>query len=286
MNAYTNSSKNPDRSKRMTLSPSRSCRQILLGACAAVAVWLPGMSRAAVVLQDQFDYSTNAALQANWTSLSGNAPTMVLSNTAVAGEPFASLGNGVIQRSLLESVDNFTLTMDLISSQTSRRQTVGVFDASGRNGYTFSIDSNYLVIRETAIPLDQALTWQNYNTYSTAITGSGISGNSGYFPPLYVTPGLVNFLPASPTSETPMTTFAFSLSEGGAIDLYANGTHIFTGSDTTLTSFSSVVIVGMDWGYFNNLTVEAIPEPTTALLVSASAAGFLLRRRQVGLRRK
>lgn len=286
MNTHRNSPVIQAVSQKWTLPFSGRGRQIVFGLCAAAAVCLPSMSRATVVLQDAFDYSTDAALRANWATLSENSPFMVSSSTAIAGAPFASLGNGVIQRSLLETISNFKLTIDLISSNNQARQTVGVFDASGRNGYTFAIDTNYLLIRKVSIPVDQGQTWWNYNAYASDLAAaSGVTGNSGYFPPLYVTPGLVNFVPAGPTSETPMTTFTFSLGDNGAIELAANGVPIFTGSDTTFGSFSSVVIAGMDFANFNNLTVETVPEPGTSLLLGTAALGFILRRRYVGLRR-
>jgi len=286
MNTHRNSPDIQALSQKWTLPFSGRGRQVVLSLCVAVVVCLPSISRATVVLQDDFDYSTDAALQANWTTLSENAPFMVSSSTAIAGAPFASLGNGVIQRSLLETVSNFKLTIDLISSTSQRRQTVGVFDSSGRNGYTFAIDTNFLLIRKVSIPVGQVQTWWNYNAYASNLAeASGVNGNSGYFPPLYVTPELVNFVPASPTSETPMTTFTFSFDDNGAIGLAANGVPIFTGSDTTFGSFSSVIIAGMEFANFNNLTVESVPEPGTVILMGVAAFGFILRRRYVRFNR-
>ena len=231
---------------------------------------------AEIVLQDNFDYASNAALQSAWTTLDGNPPGMVQESSAVAGAPFAEVVNAAIQRSLSQTIaDNLTLSVDFLCSTGQRTQSVGVFDITGKNGYVIYLNSGagtnpkegLLRVMKVAIPEADPISWQDYySTHATSLSGA-----------IYI--GTFDFYPTSETSNTPMVNAGLTWSKDGSLALSVNGVLQYSGTDTSLSSFSSVVIEGNGSGYFNNLTVT-IPEPASMALLGIGLSLLACRRRR------
>lgn len=242
----------------------------------AAVLLLPSMGQSAIVLQDAFDYASNAAVQANYANIGAdNTILMIQSTTAASGTPFASLANGVVQRSLGSTVSEFSLTIDVLSSEDQRVQSVGLFNSTGKQGYMFTMYPYAMRIQAVNITAGTTTRTDYYNS-TTTIEGSGGPGggfgigeyvNSGSDDFIFFPSTSVNFFSQGPTAATPLAEVSLTRSSAGEFSLYVNGLLAFEGTDTTYSSFDSVVLIGNTNGYFNDLVVQnAVPEPRSAVL--------------------
>lgn len=275
------------------------------GLAASALLAAAAAAPAAVVLQDDFSsYADNAAVQAAWngsgiTLNNAYTPDIRFSNTdwSLSGTPqeitlpsTAGFVNGVIWRPLSSTVTNdFSLRFKLISTTYSRTHKIAIMDASGLNGYAIAWNvqnvnqftgKGAIAVYEyinaavgTSTPAaDVRLTASNLNTGHWA-TGAEFT----YEGTVATYQGIVN--PVMADIELKWfknEELASSPGVKGVFRLYVDNVLKAEFADNSVSSFSRLYITGATHGVFDDIVVDAVPEP--ALLAPALIGGFMLRR--------
>lgn len=272
-------------------------------------------------------YADTAALQAAWqqgTSTPGSNPTLGTSSTTppiyqfTGTQPdklntlnpftsnFMSLGNGVVYRDIGTTVtEDWTLNVSILTNQYSRSAYALLLDSTGTSGYgllwngtNINQNSGNGLVSIRKLNNASYTSWETFNTAVNAgLLGSALNprGTGG------TATGMITGYPllAAPSTDQNAATYDTDNWQGfvdysltwvaatGQLTLYANGVQISQVIDTANTSFSRVYLRGNSNALFDDVSVEAIPEPTvTALVGLACGTGALLawRRRRAVLK--
>lgn len=257
-----------------------------------------------VVLSDDFNsYVDHSAVRAAWN---GNNITINTQYTpdirfssaswSLVGTPqpitlpsTAMFANEVVYRPLSQTVvEDFSVTIDVVSTVYQRTQRIGMMDATGLNGY--------------------AVAWntQNVNQYSgkgtvgvykyenAAISGNGTligsitaSGHWATGVEYAVDNNAEEATYVGPTDPI-MATIRFTWSKDEELDsapgvkgvfrVYVNDELKVEVADSTFSSFDRLYLRGHANGVFDNVQVTTVPEPAAG---AAALSGLLLARRRI-----
>ncbi len=280
-----------------------SLRAICVLTLAAVSV--TGV-RAQVIFTDSMNYADNAAIQAAWAGGAGTLgsnpgvatvtnpdPTPVLDafNPSPASGSFMTLGNGVRFRELGTTVtDSWTLDVKLLASSYSRSLGVFILNAAGTEGYGL-LWNNANPNNNSGNGLVQIREFNNssYTDYNSFGTGAqiGVSSNSGHAALGYAVTGVDGTTPANQNLATYDTSvwqdfldLSLAWDSGTGQLTLTGGTAPVVITDTSFSSFSRIYVRGGTTGYFDELSVTVVPEPTVAVLFGAGLSFIAVSRRR------
>jgi parallel beta-helix repeat protein len=225
-------------------------------ACCLVALAAPICARAQgfVVASDSIDYSGwssgAAPMNAVWTSVSGNVPTLT-----AEGEPstssYFSLNNGVITTALGSTfADDFELTADALHKNYSRDLWIGMFNAAGTQGYLMFWSAalanqfgsqGHVSVRKLSVASLGSIA---FNTPTTLLGSIATSGhNNGNTTSAAITP---------PFAKLKLTWN----NDTHTLRLYVDGALKCTVTDNSFSSFARICVSGNDYSKFDNIAVR------------------------------
>lgn len=193
------------------------------------------------IFGDGFDYSgwnSGAMKMSNvWSAVSGTTPTVVTNGVAPNPATYITLGNGVISANLSRTLTtDWTLSMNILHTTTSRSQKVSLFNAAGTQGYGLVWNSSTggnglvnIVKYNVTAPL-------LYNTAGTSLTTAVNSGHGITNAPF----ALIQLMWESDTHT---------------LTLYVDGVQKGSVVDTAYASFSKIFVAGNTSGWFDNASV-------------------------------
>jgi parallel beta-helix repeat protein len=190
-----------------------------------------------MVLEDNFTDLTN------WTGVSGSAPTLISSDPNIATAPYLRQGNGTAKATLPSTVTgNWTLSFKALHTNYSRGLWIGLFDASGTQGYGISWDSSIA----TAYSGQGFVNIRKFSLTSEPVfsdTGTSLTPNTGSGHTIGAT-------------TAPMARYELSWDAAtNTLYLSINGIPKASCTDTSYSSFSRIYLRGSTYALFDDVTL-------------------------------
>lgn len=237
---------------------------------AAVSATLAGAATGAVVFEERFDYADEAALDAAWVQVNGQSNYLTLTTTdaAVDHEPYANIYNGLIRRDLDSPISgaDWDVSFKMLHVNKQRAGWLGLFNDAGTQGY--------------------GLLWDSGNAAAPDI-GNGTVSIRKFDLTSELADWAVNGTQLGSTADTghEMSTAPFadlSLSwdaDTGTLIASVDGVEKLVRTDTAFSDFSRIYLKGNSYVKYDDIVVNAVPEPV-GLLAILPIAGLLARRRR------
>lgn len=207
-------------------------------------------------------------MNAVWTANSGNPPTIVTNDPSLP-PPYAKLNNGTAYVNLNRVLTNdFILTVDALHTSYSRYLWVGIFNATGTQGYGFSWDSSGVTSYSSGggvtikkFSVSNPTTDLTWNTLGTALGSTVASGHN---------PGNTSAAAIS----SPFAQFKLTWSnDTHTLQLSVDGIVLSTVTDSSFTSFGRVYLSGNGSGLYDNLSVATPTGATSAFTTFEAESG-------------
>lgn len=240
------------------------------------------------VFEDDMEYADTAAMQAAWsngvgattervTQLSFVATPLSSQSPSPASGAVMGLNNGVRYRSLDQTVtDDWTLTYLYLSSSYSRNHSIFLLDSTGTQGYgiSFETSSPNAFTGEGFLSINKFdnSTYSDWGTFGTGtVLGSG--SDSGHpitgYEVLTAPDSNQNNATYDTANWQDMMTISLSWeSATGTLTATVNGVEQTSETDTDFSSFDRIYVRGNTRGYFDDLQVTVIPEPSASAWLS------------------
>lgn len=237
---------------------------------AAVSATLAGAATGAVVFEEHFDYVDEEALHAAWVQVDGQSNYLRLTTTdaAVDHAPYTSIYNGLIRRDLDSPISgaDWDVSFKMLHVYKQRGGWLGLFNDAGTQGYGLQWDSGNAADPEIGngtvsirkFDLDSELqTWTTIGTQLGSNTGSGHEMSTAPFADLSL----------SWDADT------------GTLTASVDGVEMLVRTDTAFSDFSRIYLRGNTYVKYDDIVVNAVPEPV-GLLAILPIAGLMARRRR------
>jgi parallel beta-helix repeat protein len=196
----------------------------------------PG-SGGVMVLEDNITNLTN------WSGVNGSAPSLISSDPNIATAPYLRIGNGTARATLPTTVSsNWTLSFKALHTNYSRSLWIGLFNASGTQGYGVSWDSStstaysgqgFVNIRKFTLTAEPV--FSDTGTSLTSNTGSGHTSGA---------------------ITAPMAHYELSWDAAThTLYLRVNGIPKASCTDSSYSSFSRIYLRGSTYALFDDVTL-------------------------------